>query len=316
MSVSINTSTFPDAVFRQWVLDNITGGSTTLTDAQIASCTTINIYGKGIANLKGIEYFTALAHLYCYQNQLTSLDVSKNTTLITLFCYQNQLTSLDVSKNTNLGTLYCDDNPLTSLDVSKNTKLSQLYCRNCHLRSLDVSKNDLHHLWAQGNHLTSMDVSNNTMIIDDYCGEQTCFGMRVTTTNNNTYPYQVNLGDYVSNISKISSTKAKNSNGETITSSYSNGILMMAEYPQSVIYYYIINNIRFPERTMDVTITKDLTITTDALDNARHKKPYSQTLEATSESCALPITWSIVSGTLPPGLTLNTSTGVISGTPT
>ena len=61
--------------------------------------------------------------LSCFNNQLTSLDVSKNTNLGTLSCSHNQLTSLDVSKNTNLGTLYCFNNQLTELDVSKNTNL-------------------------------------------------------------------------------------------------------------------------------------------------------------------------------------------------
>ncbi|MGH9720257.1 MAG: Ig domain-containing protein, partial [Bryobacteraceae bacterium] len=41
---------------------------------------------------------------------------------------------------------------------------------------------------------------------------------------------------------------------------------------------------------------------------------FSQTFTAVASSGA--VTWSIASGSLPPGLTLNTSTGVISGTPT
>ena len=36
----------------------------------------------------------------------------------------NQLTTLDVSKNTALTDLDCDNNQLTTLDVSKNTALT------------------------------------------------------------------------------------------------------------------------------------------------------------------------------------------------
>ena len=54
------------------------------------------------------------------------------------------------------------------------------------------------------------------------------------------------------------------------------------------------------------------TITT-ALPNAQVGTAYSQTITATGTT---PITWSIDSGSLPAGLTLNSVTGIISGTPT
>jgi uncharacterized repeat protein (TIGR02543 family) len=54
-------------------------------------------------------------------------------------------------------------------------------------------------------------------------------------------------------------------------------------------------------------------ITTTSLSNGVVGTAYSQTLEARGQT---PITWSILSGTLPAGLSLNSTTGVISGTPT
>jgi len=63
-------------------------------------------------------------------NQLTTLDVSKNTALTRLECFDNRLTTLDVSKNTELTGLCCFDNQLTSLDVSNNTALTWLICYN------------------------------------------------------------------------------------------------------------------------------------------------------------------------------------------
>ena len=55
-----------------------------------------------------------------------------------------------------------------------------------------------------------------------------------------------------------------------------------------------------------------LTITTSSLPNARVGLPYSAPLAATGGTGSY--TWSIASG-LPPGLALNTQTGVISGMP-
>lgn len=58
----------------------------------------------------------------------------------------------------------------------------------------------------------------------------------------------------------------------------------------------------------------DLSISTTSLPNATVDQPYSQTLSATGGIS--PYTWSISSANLPAGLSLNASTGIISGTPT
>ncbi len=57
-----------------------------------------------------------------------------------------------------------------------------------------------------------------------------------------------------------------------------------------------------------------LSVTTSSLPGGTLGSAYSQTLAATGG--ITPYTWSVTTGTLPAGLTLNASTGVISGTPT
>ena len=57
-----------------------------------------------------------------------------------------------------------------------------------------------------------------------------------------------------------------------------------------------------------------LVITTTSLPNGVSNTVYTATLAATGGTT--PYTWSIISGTLPSGLTLNSGSGVISGTPT
>jgi len=112
--IAINATNFPDANFRAVVagktIDKDANGY--LSTEEIAAVTVMDVKKSNIANLKGIEHFTALRMLDCCKNQLTSLDVSKNTALTTLECYDNQLTSLDVSKNTKLTYLDCSINQI------------------------------------------------------------------------------------------------------------------------------------------------------------------------------------------------------------
>ena len=103
--------------------------------------------------------------LYCGGNQLTVLDVSKNTALTELFCGNNKLTAIDVSKNTSLTAFWCYENQLTTLEVSKNTALKDLRCYSNQLTALDVSKNTaLKYLYCNSNQLTALDVSKNTAL--------------------------------------------------------------------------------------------------------------------------------------------------------
>lgn len=168
--IPINETTFPDIYFRDWLKSQSFGQDGVLTESEIAGVTSIEAMNKGISNLKGIEFFTALTKLDCRINQLTSLDISKNTALTVLLCSKNQVTSLDVSKNTALAVLSCDGNQLTSLAVSKNTALTGLYCGNNQLASLDVLKNTaLTYLDCSANPLTSLDVSKNTALTELLC---------------------------------------------------------------------------------------------------------------------------------------------------
>ena len=153
----------PDANFRQFCVDNgYADADGYIIPAKAATVTVIDVSGKNnIASLEGIQYFTALEKLYCYDNTLTSLDVSGCKALETLECGSNRLTSLDVKECIALKSLYCYDNTLTSLDVSGCKALEELNCRdNTSLDSLDVSGcKALRTLFCYNTSLASLDVS-------------------------------------------------------------------------------------------------------------------------------------------------------------
>ncbi len=169
--VTIDSTNFPDTAFREWVALNCDKNSDgQLSDDEISQCTIINVAGKGIASLQGIEYFSNLRELNCCNNNLSSLDVSNNTALTRLECASNDISSLDVSNNTALTYLRCNYNDISSLDVSNNTALTYLSCSFNDISSLDVSNNTaLTELFCDFNDISSLDVSNNTALTDLHC---------------------------------------------------------------------------------------------------------------------------------------------------
>ena len=77
--VVINATNFPDANFRSYLLSEYPSG--VITTVQLWARDSQNLYDKGISDMTGLKYFTNLTYLMCYDNNLTSIDVSANTKL-------------------------------------------------------------------------------------------------------------------------------------------------------------------------------------------------------------------------------------------
>ena len=170
--VPLTAENFPDANFREYLQTEFAGyidaDGNILTEAVVG----IDCRDRKIKSIKGIELFKKLEMLDCSENQLTTVDVGKNTALVNLSVYENQLTSLDVSKNTILKYLDCSSNQLTSLDVSKNTRLEYLDCLSNKLTLLDVSANKNLRILLCGDNanLSHLNVSNNENLTSLGCG--------------------------------------------------------------------------------------------------------------------------------------------------
>ena len=102
-------SAFTDAVFLAAVRELVgkTNGEH-IYQSDVEDITELDVSDLYIADLNGIEYFCALRELYCYGNDLLTLNLSHNSNLEVLDCsYNDLLETLDVSG--------CPE--LTSLDV-------------------------------------------------------------------------------------------------------------------------------------------------------------------------------------------------------
>lgn len=118
----VNSKTFPDQQFHDYIISNIckpdpNGLSTSkLTAEVIENVYSINTGNGTIKNLKGIGLFPNLTTLDCSHNQITSLDLSKNTKLVKLHCQDNKLTSLKVNSNS-LNEIYCYGNNISGSNM-------------------------------------------------------------------------------------------------------------------------------------------------------------------------------------------------------
>ncbi|MEM5563728.1 hypothetical protein WNY78_01360 [Psychroserpens sp. AS72] len=107
--------------------------------ANINTVTSLDVNGKNISDLTGIEAFSALTSLICNNNQLVNLNVSQNTALTTLNCWENQIISLDLTNNSALTFLISTTNQITSLDLSHNNNLNNIWVGDNPLTSLIIS---------------------------------------------------------------------------------------------------------------------------------------------------------------------------------
>ncbi len=169
--------TIPDAHFVAW-LDSVypacmNGNQMDTTCYDIINTFSVDVSHKNIADLTGIEYFTNLLMLFCYNNNLTNLPILPHN-LQTLECDYNQLISLPSLPNS-LEDLRCMQNhlinlpplpnPIKYLRISYNQltslpalpdSLQYLECDDNQLTSLPALPNLLLNLWCFNNLLTSL----------------------------------------------------------------------------------------------------------------------------------------------------------------
>ena len=166
---------FPDANFRQTLYEFAKNPSSGIVEGfpynyytypvgaytgYIKDWKKMDLAGKSIANLKGIEHFYNLQTLICNDNQLTSVDLTKNVNLSTLNLSNNSLSTIDLSKNKELNTLSLRNNKLESLDVTNNVNLQSLHVNNNLLTEINLAANwMLEYLDINDNKLNTLDLS-------------------------------------------------------------------------------------------------------------------------------------------------------------
>ena len=104
-AIAIDETHFPDPAFRGYVNQTYdTDQDGVLSEDEILAVTEMKCGNMGIGSLKGVEIFSNLERLDCRKNDLTDLDISKNTKLRCLACSETGINTLDI---TNCPRLIC-----------------------------------------------------------------------------------------------------------------------------------------------------------------------------------------------------------------
>ena len=123
-ALHICAQNFPDDNFRDYISKEFDpNGVGSLSQAAVDAVEEIRCgdwdsdSSLGIKDLSGIQYFTSITVLHCANNELTYLDLSKNTALIDLDCQANQLTELLLNNLPELYSVICGGNKISTLTL-------------------------------------------------------------------------------------------------------------------------------------------------------------------------------------------------------
>lgn len=98
----------------------------------------LNVSGKGIRSLNGLENFHKLKTLWATDNNLGNIELPEMNGIVSIYAWSSNVTGMNIQSKT-LQTLYMGNNPLTELDLSKCPSLLNLVLDNVKFRKLDLS---------------------------------------------------------------------------------------------------------------------------------------------------------------------------------
>lgn len=154
--INIPDQCFVNALIEDGVDSN---GDGLISHAEAEAVESLYFWSECITDLKGIEAFVNLTHLYCSTNSLKRYDLSSNTRLSYLYI-SGLFDTLDLSHNPLVDTLISFGGQISFLDVSQCSGLRRLNMWGHELRELDLSNNpDLRALECGDNLMSELDLS-------------------------------------------------------------------------------------------------------------------------------------------------------------
>ncbi|NER18069.1 leucine-rich repeat domain-containing protein [Spongiivirga citrea] len=156
----------PDSAFERSLielsLDDVEDGS--VLTSNIENKKQIFIDDKGITDLTGIQDFRMLYDFRVNDNNITELDLTKNTNLKFLSIDNNGLKKLKVTGLPILEKVFAKNNDLNEIDITSNTNLQLLDIADNQVERIDVSQNpELFTFGSTNNPFTCIQVSGQQL---------------------------------------------------------------------------------------------------------------------------------------------------------
>ena len=141
---------------------------------------------SGLTGTLDLTTNTMLTRVDCDRNTITDLLLPNTNTLRELWCYSNNLTTLDASGLTGLEFLSCRSNlSLTSIMLPNTTSLSELYAWECNLSALNFTNNTGLQILDVGiNKFNDIDISMLPALTEFYCNENLLTSLNINNNSN------------------------------------------------------------------------------------------------------------------------------------
>lgn len=156
----------PDSKFKQYLISQ---GHDANDDGQIQIVEALKvkklyINDLGIVNAEGVNSFINLEEFGCYNNRITTLDLSNLKKLKYLFASKNRIEYLNISNSVELVELSIEGNYfIKELDLSKFKKLQSINLSDNQLSKFDASGlTNLVSVKADNNKLNTISVRNTS----------------------------------------------------------------------------------------------------------------------------------------------------------
>lgn len=174
MGIEINTTNFPDPLFRNYVSTFDLDEDGWLSKSEIQKVTFFyppQLDVGSMTSLKGLEYFTELTEIDMFANtsqipqdraQITSIDLSRCTKLKVLYIHHINLLTINLSNNVDLERISIQNCSISDIDLSHNLKVWDLVLwYNSNLDSIDVTMLEELKRFQIRSNFTTIDISHN-----------------------------------------------------------------------------------------------------------------------------------------------------------